>query len=319
MHGAEDGPSFIPRLISHEGLSGLRCGPQGAKIGALEIGPLRLLPVLTPALTATIATPPRAVPTSIIAIGTFALAALPGEFTTVAGRRIRSTILKAAIATKLSDVALVGLANGYALYVATPEEYALQHDEGSQTLYGAAEEPMFVERFGMLAEHLGDASPDRGGEYAHQHVARHFFGLPRKDPSRGCDEGTRYAFTPDSSDLGFARLPSACWEDVAPVLGPSPRPVVPSISVEIEEQPGRWQSLLIDGNPESDDGLRIVTLGSRDGASDSYWCSYWIPPATIDPVRHYRFAVALLTGRRIVRTLDLQSTAAPTPCPPRVR
>ncbi|KPJ14642.1 Neutral ceramidase [Papilio machaon] len=65
---------------------------------------------------------PHVVSCSVARVGGLVMAAVPGEFTTMSGRRLRRQLARAAdnIAQR---VVLAGLSNVYADYIATPEEY----------------------------------------------------------------------------------------------------------------------------------------------------------------------------------------------------
>ncbi len=76
---------------------------------------------------------PATVPVSTWRLGDTVLVALPVEMTTQMGRRVRAAVQAA---TGAARVVIVGLANSYASYTATPEEYDACHYEGSFTLYG---------------------------------------------------------------------------------------------------------------------------------------------------------------------------------------
>jgi neutral ceramidase len=299
MCGAEDGRSGAPDFVSHEGIRGLPWGPQGTKVGALEIGPLRLLPVLTGLVTGLIATPPRTVPLSVVQVGPLALVAVPGEFTTVLGRRIRHAVAAEAEPFGVHDVLLVGLANGYVLYSATPEEYSAQHYEGSQTLYGPAQGPVFVDHLRELAANLPHARPRNEDErYLHQLVPLWSF-TPSRAPAADvvCDAGTRFAFTPVASvDFPVRKPPNFCWNDTMPRLEPSATPVVPEVAIEVDDGGGRWSPLRVDGLQETDDGPRFVTLASRLARNQVEWCTSWLPPAGIDASHAFRFRVGRATG-----------------------
>ena len=68
-------------------------------------------------------------------IGQLVILALPTEVTTMAGRRLRDTVMQ-----ELGDwaqyIVLAGYANGYGGYVTTPQEYMLQQYEAAHTLHG---------------------------------------------------------------------------------------------------------------------------------------------------------------------------------------
>ncbi|EPE24469.1 hypothetical protein GLAREA_08321 [Glarea lozoyensis ATCC 20868] len=74
-------------------------------------------------------------------VGQFIMIVSPSEATTMAGRRWKSAVAKAAISitTTTPKVVLGGPANTYAHYVTTPEEYGIQRYEGGSTLYGPNE------------------------------------------------------------------------------------------------------------------------------------------------------------------------------------
>lgn len=63
-------------------------------------------------------------------VGNFVIAAVPGEFTTMAGRRLRNTIKQAVIENggdNNTKVVIAGLSNIYSDYIVTPEEYQVRN------------------------------------------------------------------------------------------------------------------------------------------------------------------------------------------------
>lgn len=65
-------------------------------------------------------------PIQVAVVGQFAIAAVPGEFTTMAGRRMRNIIYSVMESTgnvKNPKVVVAGLSNIYTDYITTPEEY----------------------------------------------------------------------------------------------------------------------------------------------------------------------------------------------------
>jgi neutral ceramidase len=80
-------------------------------------------------------------PLQMIRIGQFFLTAVPGEFTTMSGRRLRDTISQSIRDHNVPNpnstyVVIAGLANSYSHYIATWEEFQQQRYEGASTLYG---------------------------------------------------------------------------------------------------------------------------------------------------------------------------------------
>jgi neutral ceramidase len=96
---------------------------------------------------------PQVLPVQLLRVGTFAVLGIPGELTTMAGRRLRTTVLNAMSATGIRQVALSTYANEYSQYITTPEEYSSQQYEGASTLFG----PHTLEAYQQVAAGLGAA------------------------------------------------------------------------------------------------------------------------------------------------------------------
>jgi neutral ceramidase len=77
---------------------------------------------------------PRFLPLQLLSLAGVPLALLPGEPTTVAGRRVRELLREHW--PSAPDAVVAGHSNGYAGYITTPEEYAHQRYEGASTLFG---------------------------------------------------------------------------------------------------------------------------------------------------------------------------------------
>jgi neutral ceramidase len=75
-------------------------------------------------------------PFQIFRIGNLAILGVPWEVTTMAGRRLRQTVLDALSPVGVDTVVISGLTNAYLDYMATREEYAAQLYEGASTDYG---------------------------------------------------------------------------------------------------------------------------------------------------------------------------------------
>lgn len=65
---------------------------------------------------------PDVVSTQIAFIGDLIIAGVPGEFTTMAGRRLKEKI-QHIVNDNEKTVVIAGLCNTYSDYIATPEEY----------------------------------------------------------------------------------------------------------------------------------------------------------------------------------------------------
>lgn len=102
---------------------------------------------------------PQVLPLQIIRIGQLALAAVPGEFTTMSGRRVRKMVEDALASSGVTHVVLAGYANAYSGYVATREEYQLQQYEGASTHFGEWTLSAYQQEMRELANAMRDGRP----------------------------------------------------------------------------------------------------------------------------------------------------------------
>ncbi|NDG83637.1 MAG: hypothetical protein EBX52_01195 [Proteobacteria bacterium] len=79
---------------------------------------------------------PNVMPVQLFRLGNVGFAALPGEFTTQSGVRLRRQLLPKLGSKGIDRIVLSGYANSYAGYVTTAEEYQLQLYEGACTHFG---------------------------------------------------------------------------------------------------------------------------------------------------------------------------------------
>ncbi|MCD7464969.1 Neutral ceramidase 1 [Datura stramonium] len=103
---------------------------------------------------------PSILPVQILRIGQLVILSVPGEFTTMAGRRLRDAVKTVLTSggTKEFDsnihVVLAGLTNTYSQYITTFEEYQIQRYEGASTLYGPHTLSAYIQQFKKLASAL---------------------------------------------------------------------------------------------------------------------------------------------------------------------
>ncbi|XP_039727747.1 neutral ceramidase isoform X1 [Pteropus medius] len=97
---------------------------------------------------------PDIVDVQIITLGSLAIVAMPGELTTMSGRRLREAV-KAEFATygmKNMTVVISGLCNVYTHYITTYEEYQVQRYEAASTIYGPHTLSAYIQLFRVLAK-----------------------------------------------------------------------------------------------------------------------------------------------------------------------
>jgi neutral ceramidase len=102
---------------------------------------------------------PKAVPLMALRIGDRMVVSVPGEMTEEMGRRVRKSVLDASASAGISTTVISGLANEYADYFTTPEEFDAQHYEGGATIYGRASAVAIQEALTALAGTLAAGKP----------------------------------------------------------------------------------------------------------------------------------------------------------------
>jgi neutral ceramidase len=293
LAGATDGRTHSLPWLFREGVTRTALGPQGVKVPALDpgIGWLRLplswllmLPVRGP----------TAAPLGVYRLGPLAIATLPGEFTTMMGRRIAQSVARALPSAE--RVLLAGLANAYLSYFTTPEEYAGQFYEGASTLYGPESGPIVEDALTRLAIAVesGDPRPPATREsIAYTPGPTRAFGLDDVDvPSRSDAGLARLLREPPYDDVG-PPYPSICWRGLAPMF---PDVHLPRVLVEIGDTDGttaeRWRPL-----PGADNaGTQIVTVASARPDGDVDWRALWMPPPDVADDARLRLTVIPLAG-----------------------
>lgn len=112
---------------------------------------------------------PAILPVQILRIGQLVILSVPGEFTTMAGRRLRDAV-KMVLTSGASKefgknvhIVISGLTNTYSQYVTTFEEYEVQRYEGASTLYGPHTLSAYIQEFRKLAAALISGRPVEPG------------------------------------------------------------------------------------------------------------------------------------------------------------
>jgi len=99
----------------------------------------------------------------ILRMGNFVILAVPAEFTTMSGRRLRKSVhqrlVDGGVIGEEDMIVIAGLANGYADYVATYEEYQQQRYEAASTIYGPHTLEAYIQEFLKLADAMVAGEP----------------------------------------------------------------------------------------------------------------------------------------------------------------
>ncbi|KAK7471947.1 hypothetical protein VKT23_000053 [Stygiomarasmius scandens] len=103
---------------------------------------------------------PSTVDIQMLRVGNFVMLIMPGELTTMAGRRIREAIRAQLISQGIigedAYVVIAGPANTYAHYVTTREEYGVQRYEGASTIFGQYTLEAYIDKYTSLLPFIAD-------------------------------------------------------------------------------------------------------------------------------------------------------------------
>lgn len=106
---------------------------------------------------------PTILPNQIVRIGNLYILAVPGEFTTMSGRRLRNAVElvlrnRGQWEEGRTRLVIAGLANSYSHYTATWEEFQVQRYEGASTLYGPHSSAAYRQIFTGLINSMLDGT-----------------------------------------------------------------------------------------------------------------------------------------------------------------
>lgn len=108
---------------------------------------------------------PKELPIQILKIGNLVLTGIPGEITTMAGRRLKATVQAE---LNVDYLVLAAYSNAFSQYITTFEEYQAQHYEGASTLFGPYTLMAYQQEFRKLAAAMKQGqlvSPGKGPQY----------------------------------------------------------------------------------------------------------------------------------------------------------
>lgn len=219
-------------------------------------------------------------PLQIFRIGSMFIVAVPGEFTTMSGRRLRQTVYDAVLpsftnSTEKPIVVIAGLANAYSHYITTFEEYSNQRYEGASTLFGPHTLAAYQQNYAALAKALSTGNLS---------LVPQSVKLP--DYSRGAlsfQPGVVLDTVPLGKKFGDVKQNVRGIYTVgemasAEFWGADPRNDLRTedtfLTVEVEDSsvPGGWSVVLNDGDWETEYHWR------RHGVSDSIITVRWYIP-----------------------------------------
>ncbi|XP_068115033.1 neutral ceramidase [Hyperolius riggenbachi] len=101
---------------------------------------------------------PTIIDVQLVTVGSFAIIPVPGEFTTMSGRRLREAVQQELDPSSSAniDVVISGLSNVYTHYITTFEEYQAQRYEAASTIFGPHTLSAYLKHYGILAKAIAE-------------------------------------------------------------------------------------------------------------------------------------------------------------------
>ncbi|CAK8675531.1 unnamed protein product [Clavelina lepadiformis] len=113
---------------------------------------------------------PNVVDTQLFRVGQLLISAVPGEFTTMSGRRLMDAVLEE-FSQKFQgekfESVIAGLSNTYSDYIATFEEYKEQRYEGASTIHGPHTLASYIQQYRKMAVAMAENKTLQGGAKPH--------------------------------------------------------------------------------------------------------------------------------------------------------
>jgi neutral ceramidase len=259
---------------------------------------------LTPALKHVTKLPKQAW-VGIYAIGSVTFATLPGEFSTLLGRKLAASVANALDTDK--RILLVGLANEYLSYFVTNSEHEAQHYEGGSMLYGPRSAEEIEARLVHLAAGLQNP-PKRAADIKHSYSAgmiKESFGVKKfglvvhMDRLAANYDSLANVLMDEETGIPVPNHPFFVWIEKRPRWPDDPPyldAVTPSVHVE-EKKNGNWVPLQVDRLAESDLGANFVTTVIAYHRCKCRWVTTWMVPESVDPAKVLKIVVKGTSGR----------------------
>jgi neutral ceramidase len=191
-------------------------------------------------------------PLQIFRIGQLFIIGVPGEFTTMSGRRLRSTVLEALQDNGMGSdtiVVIAGLTNEYSHYITTWEEYQAQRYEGASTLFGPNTLAAYQQEYAKLAMALATGSAVPPGPTPADLSGSTYSFLPGVVVDEHPD-GSPFGSVKTNVKTGYARGDSVVVE----FWGANPRNnlMTQSTYLTVERNVNsQWQVVAVDGDWET--------------------------------------------------------------------
>jgi neutral ceramidase len=232
-----------------------------------------------------------------VRINNYIFLALPGEFSVEMGARLKHDALVSARVHGLSitKAVIIGLANQYADYVTTPEEYDMQYYEGASMVFGPKEGSWISDQVTSMIAEMSSGTTHVLSPAVWSFTTGIVWGhFPPKERMKGSRRAGAVILGAGSQES----IVEFTWHDVGPSEIDLDRPLV---RLEQADQTGSWAPLVDhDGVAVDDQGIRLEVrmlpseLLSFDSGRD--WRTTWYSAGECSN-SPLRFVIASRSGK----------------------
>lgn len=236
---------------------------------------------------------PSKVMFQLVQIDDMLLVPLPWEVTITAGERITEGIIEAYEENGIPApkyVSISSLANDYLSYATTPEEFAIQNYEGSQTIYGKNTVPYIKAQL----HHLADDMLKEGGiaefpdSWDVSLKTKHRF--PQGETQLDKREIIKEPIYTAVKEIKFMKKEDYwmfSWTDKLPVDIDLHLPIV---KMEKSKDKQTWESFNVDIQPIDDEGYDIEVRLEKQNKKFGTYAAKWYNPV-LEENTYYRFVI----------------------------
>ncbi|XP_070544626.1 putative neutral ceramidase C [Ptychodera flava] len=235
---------------------------------------------------------PDIVDTQIFKIGNLAIVAVPGEFTTMSGRRLRDAVKSTLIANSWPEdtqVVIAGLSNVYTHYIATFEEYQIQRYEGASTIYGPHTLEAYIQQYKILAEALAKGKSVEPGPSPPFLLNEQISLLPPVIFDRA-PWGSKFGDVTIDVRPKYTVNSTVMVSFVTANPRNSPNLEEPFLSIDLKGEDGKWRQVYND----ADWCTRFKWDRTHLLRGESQASIYWEIPATVEPgvyrIKHFGYS-----------------------------
>ena len=237
---------------------------------------------------------PYILPEQVFRIGNLWILGVPGEFTTMSGRRLRAMVQQVLQAKGQwfdnSHVVIAGLSNSYSHYITTFEEFQQQRYEGASTLYGPHTLAAHMQNMAGLVESLVDNTTLPTGPLPID-MRNHTFSFMPGVVVDGVPAGESFGSIQTDVAPSYARGSMASvtfW-----CANPRSTLQTQSSFLFVEQQvQGAWVVVAVDGNYET--RFRWVRVGTDQSQCTVEWDITSLAQAGTYRIRHEGVSKSLL-------------------------